>query len=79
MANNRRRHMLIIFIIISLSGCAQYSRDMLWENKIKPTPYDVPDQFVRPGRWSDEEVTYACPAANDNTRFPDIGLTCKLP
>ena len=59
MTNNHLRHIFIIFIIILLSGCAQYSRDMLWENKIKPTPYDAPDHFVRPGRWSDEEVTYA--------------------
>ncbi|MBE9560590.1 MAG: MBL fold metallo-hydrolase [Proteobacteria bacterium] len=59
MTNNHLRHIFIIFIIISLSGCAQYSRDMLWENKIKPTPYDAPDHFVRPDRWSDEYVTYA--------------------
>ena len=32
---------------------------MLWQNKIKPTPYDALDHRVKPGYWSDDEVTYA--------------------
>jgi len=52
-------YIFVIFLFISLTGCAQYTRDLLWVNKIKSTPYDKPDHIVRPDSWSDEAVTYA--------------------
>lgn len=54
-----RLYIFVTLIVLLQTGCAQYTRDMLWENKIKPTPYESPENTVIPSRWNNGETTYA--------------------
>jgi L-ascorbate metabolism protein UlaG (beta-lactamase superfamily) len=53
------RKITVILIVIYISGCSQYTRDLFWENKIESTPYEVPESRIRIGEWHDEGITYA--------------------
>lgn len=54
-----RLYIFVVALALFLTGCAQYTRDMVWENKIKPTPYEKPAHVVKPENWDDSAITYA--------------------
>lgn len=45
--------------LLLLTGCSQYTRDLFWENKIVPTPFEQTKYIVKPELWRDDAITYS--------------------
>ena len=58
---HRQHYLCIAFVILIVfaSGCSPYTRELMWENKFQPTPYEKPAYEVDVEQWSNEDVTYA--------------------
>jgi L-ascorbate metabolism protein UlaG (beta-lactamase superfamily) len=50
---------LILALTVLQTGCARYTRDIFWENKVKSTPYAAAKSTARPELWGDADITYA--------------------
>lgn len=50
--------LLLTFLSFSILGCSHYVRFMIVENKLKPTPYNVPDHKPNPRLWRNDKITF---------------------
>jgi len=49
----------LLSILILLSSCSPYVRFMIYENKLKPTPYRTPKHIPKPVSWKTNQVTFS--------------------